>query len=287
MFSGATLMEMTLAVETVTPAQAKQWLDVDNHGNRTMRAGWVDYLAEEISAGRWQITHMGIALDPKGNLLDGQHRLAAIVQSDTPVQIVVARNVPPEAYMAVDRGKMRSIADVLHTDRRSTSIAAAIVTVLQVHSYNGSPSPEDVHTVLRALSEEISKVLAIRPARILSGLPIRCGVVLRIAECTPGQDTYLLDQWCALNATDSEAWDRSSAALMRRLMNERIATPRGDKSIAVAWDAFDPMRRDREQIQINKGTTRRMIEAGRAILRRRIATTEHSISRLDRALAAA
>jgi hypothetical protein len=43
--------------------------------------------AEAMRRGDWRLTHQGIAFDASGALVDGQHRLAAIVEADVPVEI--------------------------------------------------------------------------------------------------------------------------------------------------------------------------------------------------------
>jgi hypothetical protein len=35
------------------------------------------------------VTHQGIAFDTQGVLVDGQHRLAAIIEADRPVELTV------------------------------------------------------------------------------------------------------------------------------------------------------------------------------------------------------
>ena len=62
-------------VMDVTPSQAANWLEGNTH-NRPVTQAHVERLAAEMSAGRWRLTHQGIAFSTRGVLLDGQHRLA-------------------------------------------------------------------------------------------------------------------------------------------------------------------------------------------------------------------
>jgi len=64
-------------VLNVSPDMALKWLEGNTH-NRPINQAHVNRLAKEITAGRWQLTHQGIAFDTKGILIDGQHRLWAI-----------------------------------------------------------------------------------------------------------------------------------------------------------------------------------------------------------------
>jgi hypothetical protein len=97
----------------VTPAQAMNWLEHANNRNRNISDQVVKRYARDMKAGHWRLTHQGIAFDPSGVLIDGQHRLWAIVESDTPVEMFIWFNISPEALMAIDSGRARSLVDNL------------------------------------------------------------------------------------------------------------------------------------------------------------------------------
>lgn len=70
---------LVVRFETVamTPAMAERFL-ARNEGNRLIRRYKVEAIADAIRRGEWETTHQGIAIDPDGRLIDGQHRLSAI-----------------------------------------------------------------------------------------------------------------------------------------------------------------------------------------------------------------
>lgn len=99
-------------IETIDPSLAKVLLEA-NVRNRPISAPHVKSLARDMMAGKWRLTHQGIALDRDGRLVDGQHRLNAIVESQTVQKMVVTYNVDPEAFHNVDIGfQPRSIAQI-------------------------------------------------------------------------------------------------------------------------------------------------------------------------------
>jgi hypothetical protein len=100
------------AVETITPQQAKKYLQ-SNTQNRTVRKAWVDRLAGMIRDGQWMLTHQGIAFSDDGRLVDGQHRLLAIIEANKSAQMMVAREVSEEAYRHIDGGASRTLSDRL------------------------------------------------------------------------------------------------------------------------------------------------------------------------------
>jgi hypothetical protein len=97
----------------IGPDLAARWLDGNTH-NRPLRQSVVDRFARDMQAGRWQLTHQGIAFDIDGVLIDGQHRLWAIVLSAVTVRMRVFFNEPLESMKTVDTGLTRSNFDVLH-----------------------------------------------------------------------------------------------------------------------------------------------------------------------------
>jgi hypothetical protein len=100
------------SVQTVTPAQAATWLK-NQKTNRPINNRFVEYLKGEILAGSWRTIHQGIAFDLDGQLVDGQHRLAAIVAAGQPVNVMVTFGVQAKDVRdAVDQGKPRSRAQL-------------------------------------------------------------------------------------------------------------------------------------------------------------------------------
>lgn len=83
--------------------------------------------------GDWLVTHQGIAFDTRGVLVDGQHRLAAVVEADVTVKIAVFTDVEPDTFDVLDTGKKRNAADVLaiEAEKSATLLAAMVRTVWQ------------------------------------------------------------------------------------------------------------------------------------------------------------
>lgn len=103
------------SIQTITPAKAAQWLTAHiNRDNRALRKTTVDYLASEIERGKWQITHQGIAFSDTGRLLDGQHRLAAIVQANKSVEMMVSTEMEEDTFQVIDCGLKRANHERIH-----------------------------------------------------------------------------------------------------------------------------------------------------------------------------
>jgi hypothetical protein len=117
----------------VSPELALKWLEGNTH-NRPINHAHVNALVRDIKAGRWRVTHQGIAFDAEGLLIDGQHRLWAIVEANQAVRVRAFYNEPLENKQFVDCGKRRTNLDILHltgdlgevTDRQLATLRAML-----------------------------------------------------------------------------------------------------------------------------------------------------------------
>ncbi|MGW2238572.1 hypothetical protein ACWCWE_31920, partial [Streptomyces sp. NPDC001759] len=92
---------MHMQVVDVSPQLAADWL-TRNTSNRPLSKSTVQHLAGQIQRGEWQLTHQGIAFDEDDVLIDGQHRLAAIVKAGVTVPLTVTHGVPRTAFTVMD-----------------------------------------------------------------------------------------------------------------------------------------------------------------------------------------
>ena len=101
---------MRLTVERITPDVARSMLDQNTVNFRNLDLNRVKRFAREMSCGNWACN--GETIKFKGDILvDGQHRLAAVIESGSTIQSAVAYG--DIDCSKVDRGKPRSIAQWL------------------------------------------------------------------------------------------------------------------------------------------------------------------------------
>lgn len=95
----------------VTPEMAEKWLSQRiNSSNRKIQKSHVNAIARDIANDRWMVNAQPISFsadpfDPDVEhlrLLNGQHRLMAVVESGTPIEVPIAVNVPEEAFATFD-----------------------------------------------------------------------------------------------------------------------------------------------------------------------------------------
>lgn len=138
---------MRAEVEIITPAYAKQLL-AQNCPNRPLSKSTVNRYANDMTNDRWNNNGQGIVLTAEGKLLDGQHRMAAVLKAGIPVGMLVVRGVPEETFKTMDSGKARSLSDVLAIEGYvNTPLLAAVA----VNSYRYACGAANYHASKAAL----------------------------------------------------------------------------------------------------------------------------------------
>jgi len=105
---------MDFSLVEVTPDLANKWLRNHNQSNpRTASMSVVRKYAKDMTDGRWGMDPNPICFGPNDELLNGQHRLMAVVESGTIQRFWIARNCPADSVF--DIGKTRSTGDILQS----------------------------------------------------------------------------------------------------------------------------------------------------------------------------
>lgn len=90
----------------ITVEKAKDFL-AGNQQNRTKSEKTIRRLASAMASGRYRVTHQGIAFDKNGVMVDGQHRLEAIVMSGVAQWMLVTTGLDPIVRAVIDCGRLR------------------------------------------------------------------------------------------------------------------------------------------------------------------------------------
>lgn len=101
---------MRSKVQKISPKKAAEMLEA-NTSNRPLAKATVRWFAEAMRRGDWLVTHQGIAFDTNGALVDGQHRLAAIIEADLPIEMTVFTEVEPGTFDVQEAQRRRRVGD--------------------------------------------------------------------------------------------------------------------------------------------------------------------------------
>lgn len=212
---------VAVTVEDVDAGTARIWLQEFNGHNRTLQEDRVLALGRDMQSGDWLFNGDTIrfARDADGLsfLVDGQHRLAAIVATEITQPCLVVRGLPVAAQEVIDTGKVRTFGDTLKLDGWvSDNHVAAITrmmllwdgrnTVLSVNNSPGQPggggggakaltTKPELYAYLREHKQEITDSLKVVHAMT--------GVGLRFAAAA----SKMAAAWVLCARRDPEAAD--------------------------------------------------------------------------------
>ncbi len=115
---------------TITPELAKQFL-TRNTNNRSVRKTVVKRYARDMLEGNFILMPHGIVFLKDGSLADGQHRLLAIINSNTTQEMMVTFDADPSIHLYQDRGDSRTEYDNLRINGNEWS-SKNIVAMLKL-----------------------------------------------------------------------------------------------------------------------------------------------------------
>jgi hypothetical protein len=101
-------------IKKIGPERALQLVNASDANYRAVNKEHVKHLADEMSNGRWFMTYEPIIVDPVRGVVDGQHRLLAVIMSGVPCDfLVVEAATDSDAVAAMDTGVTRSASVTL------------------------------------------------------------------------------------------------------------------------------------------------------------------------------
>jgi hypothetical protein len=124
-------------IVTVTPEKAEEFLARNTH-NRNIKKSNLQKITRALVNGEWQLNGEAVKIAADGTILDGQHRLVAVVQTGVPMKTLLIRGLQNETQETMDTGSPRSAADVLRLRSEENGvILAAIAKKVRLASVYG------------------------------------------------------------------------------------------------------------------------------------------------------
>lgn len=130
---------MKTEIVLITPEMAKKLVSA-NKKNRPHNKRRSKAFAEAMKRSEWEENGDTIRIAETGRLLDGQHRLWAIIYSGIPQRYIVVSGLKEEVFDTIDRGSTRTIGDILSMrgEKHYNALAAA-ARLLVVYDKTGNP----------------------------------------------------------------------------------------------------------------------------------------------------
>jgi len=150
---------MNIETKVIGPVLAAELLK-NNTRNRLVNKKLVDRYASDMANDNWQFVGDPIRIAEDGTLLDGQHRLHAVIKSDTKHEFLVITGLEGQSQAVMDGGRSRRLHDVLkiNGEKHHTILGAALVYTwamdndvnLAVNAANWRPSTSELLANLEA-----------------------------------------------------------------------------------------------------------------------------------------
>lgn len=211
----------------VTVKMAKEWL-ATNEDNRNLREGKVAQLTTDMLNDEFLYTGEPIQFDdsvpPK--LINGQHRLHAIVRSGKPQRMLVVTGIPRQNRKAMDQGTRRSVADNLRMDEgivnshRLSAIARILLRWIAGDIRNASKQPTDlqVYDFVMANRDELADAGSYASATTkLGGSPQAIGAVY---FSTMAKDPKAAEKFWEKVRTGANCTETDPALLLRNALHQ-------------------------------------------------------------------
>lgn len=222
--------------------------------NRPVRENTIRKYVESMKAGQWELNGETIKFLTQGVLLDGQHRLRAVVQSGVTIQSYVVHNLPSKVFDTIDTGANRSIGDLLALQGEMDTVRLGPALRLQyVHDELGSVRELNSQLARAVNNRDLLETLQRHPA-IIHSLSFVSGVAGLKDYLTVPMATFLHYQFAQIQQHHADSFliklarstdlgdDHPILALRTRLKNlSLLGNSDRIEALAItikAWNAF-------------------------------------------------
>lgn len=222
----------------VTPDMARQILD-GNTINRTVRKNHVISIANIMRNGDWQVTAHGIVISDTGILIDGQHRLLALIESGLDgVFMRLFFGEDENTFIAYDRGAKRSAADSLRVRKEYAEVSSFLVRMIN-SNYSPKVTDAKVSILLDYIQPQIDELHAAcnTSTKYYSSAPFRTAAVMRIMEGR--SKDYAKKTYTALVRGDILSLPPSAASLYSAFARGHVKAKDTMDILNRAWRIFD------------------------------------------------
>ena len=258
----------------ITPAVAQEILDSSNASNRRMRGWWATALAAAIKRNEWILTHQGIAFDKDGNLIDGQHRLKAVVLSGVAVKMFVFAGLDPKAFMAIDVGVKRSTSDTTGLEKGTAEVCSRLAGIVMRVGQTSATSQQALEVAKCGVEEVHQRLTEFCGSRkkVFGSASVRAAAVLLVMDGHPEEKVFATYRNIALQKY--EDLPPIALAFIRQANDGKLDTS-GSKTdlLARALKVLNPNNANISRLYISEAEVLSATAYAREVVRRAIAAT--------------
>lgn len=132
--------------ERISPERAQWYLDRMAPNQRRLKLTVVRRYAAEMTAGTWAETRDPIKLNENGELVDGQHRMHAIIRAGVTLTLLVVR-IHSSAMPALDLAAGRSVRDILTVSGMARGLSGQVQAAVVLERLDFDRTAHKVQTI--------------------------------------------------------------------------------------------------------------------------------------------
>lgn len=218
----------------VDPSLARQLME-NNIANRSFRMGHAKDIARQMELGRWRGSPEPLIITTKGRVVNGQHRLWALIETGTTQEFIITV-IPDEKYQEIfsilDQGAARSNSDVLREDNK---VLQPISFLLRVSGVN-KVSPQDLQPYLESdLGRIVRKINDRKPTgKIWKHNLFRAAMAVSIADGIIDENEAF-ETYDALLTNAISNWPAMFSTLYIQLTDTSMALNYSGRSVNNDW----------------------------------------------------
>lgn len=222
-----------VAEELLTPQLAAQLLEA-NRMNRKIREDRVNYLAAEMSEGRWHLNGDTLKIDKTGELADGQHRCLAVIKADFAYPAILIREIEPEARLTIDEPLRRRFSDDLTMNGHGPNVVVKEVLLRRILQWNND------HGLAMGQKNRVGRArLAEEYPRYAEAMDLALSVAFSHTKTPLGDSIGAFMAWLLLQNADRKTVDKFFSIMAIGSQDER------DRPVVLLRDRIIALKSDR------------------------------------------
>lgn len=233
----------------VNPNVAARLLST-SRGNRPLHSSHLDSLVDAMRNGEWRERADPIKIDEEGRLIDGHHRLTAVIKSGATIRITALYGIAVDAIPVLDCGQSRTLAYRVGEDKR----LVAVVTLALAITYD-SAAAKSIERVRRLLASPLGVAAETvltscrTKRRYVTSAPMHLAATLMLAKY-PCMREYILQTWSALALAEYGGASTMALALVKQLSTGRINSTDTRDTLARGLQVFDEDEQDSPVLRV-------------------------------------
>ncbi len=249
-------------VFTITPKVAEFMLNLNWPNNRPLMDAVVDRYAAAMSHGHWKLNGESLIMSSDGNMIDGQHRLWAVVSSGAPVRTMITFGVDSNTFDTINSGRARSIS---YLAKMPPATAAALNFILKLAFGAPESTAQNLQAMAKVYKDEAEGLIKLqsRNVPVLRQAPIIAAGTL---WAKAGFSDYVRDMYSNILTLDSG----SLPPIGKSFLHQCVDSSTGGRKLAGtdlfvrAFKAFDCQQAAVRRLQYKDG--QQTIEQARGMI---------------------